>query len=530
MPTRLSTARGHLEFALGLGPFLRRRTTVDEAKLVVAEQLANREENFLRVLRTQVYDQPLSPYRALLAAARIGHADVERMVAARGLEGALHELFDAGVYVTFEELKGRAPIVRDGVELAADATRFDSPDVRAGLVVATSGSTGTPTRTQLDLHHIAQQAKHMLLGYHMQDLLDAPAALWRGMLPDSSGVGNILRHAHMGKPMDRFFVTSRVAENRPAWLYTLLTYLLPVLGRLHGEPFPWPRYVPLDDPLPIVRWLQTALAARGKALVRTGVSKAVRISLEAQARHVDLTGAVFFGAGEAPSPAKLAAIAASGARHVTIYPVTEVGLLGLACDNPLDGTDVHLMTNHVALLQRPVPVADRTVDAFCLTTLLPTSPKTLLNVLIDDCGIVETRACGCLLGQLGFAAHLRQIQSYGKLTGEGVTLIGSDVVHILEHVLPARFGGGPLDYQLVEEEDTAGLTRMVLHVDPSIAIADEAAVVETFLAAMRHGSPGTQNALGHLRDGRTLGVRRAPPLRGGRGKHLPIRTLGNRAR
>ena len=41
----------------------------------------------------------------------------------------------------------------------------------------------------------------------------------------------------------------------------------------------------------------------------------------------------------------------------------------------------------------------------------------------------------------GFTTHLREVRSYSKLTGEGVTLIGDEMIHLLEHVLPARFGG-----------------------------------------------------------------------------------------
>ena len=43
----------------------------------------------------------------------------------------------------------------------------------------------------------------------------------------------------------------------------------------------------------------------------------------------------------------------------------------------------------------------------------------------------------------------------------------------MERVLPARFGGSPLDYQLMEEEDERGFTRLSLLVSPKLRIADE---------------------------------------------------------
>src|SRR5207248_5736504 len=140
---------------------------------------------------------------------------------------------------------------------------------------------------------------------------------------------------------------------------------------------------------------------------------------------------------------------------------------------------VHFFKDGLALIQhsRPVPGAELTVDAFHFTTLLSTSPKLLLNVESDDYGLMETRSCGCPLESYGYTEHLRQIRSFRKLTGEGVTLVGSEMVHILEEVLPSRFGGSPLDYQLVEEEDEQGFTRLGLVVSPRIEIADEAAVI-----------------------------------------------------
>ena len=56
------------------------------------------------------------------------------------------------------------------------------------------------------------------------------------------------------------------------------------------------------------------------------------------------------------------------------------------------------------------------------------------------------------------------------MTGEGMTLIGTDMVRILEEDLPRRFGGSPLDYQLMEEEDERGFTRLSLVVSPDVVL------------------------------------------------------------
>ena len=48
----------------------------------------------------------------------------------------------------------------------------------------------------------------------------------------------------------------------------------------------------------------------------------------------------------------------------------------------------------------------------------------------------DERRCHCLFDELGFVQHLHTIRSTHKLTGEGVTFLGPDLVHVLEDALP----------------------------------------------------------------------------------------------
>ncbi len=132
---------------------------------------------------------------------------------------------------------------------------------------------------------------------------------------------------------------------------------------------------------------------------------------------------------------------------------------------------------------------------------------------------METRSCGCPLEALGFTEHVREVYSFRKLTSEGLTLVGSQVIRILEEVLPARFGGSALDYQLSEEEDERGLTRLNLIINPAVPIADEAAVIETFV----NGFDAKPQAI--LRQARTIRVKRMMPTVSGRGKLMPLNLL-----
>jgi hypothetical protein len=71
---------------------------------------------------------------------------------------------------------------------------------------------------------------------------------------------------------------------------------------------------------------------------------------------------------------------------------------------------------------------------------------------------------------------------------KGLPLVGSLMLHILEAVLPAHFGGNPLDYQLLEEEDQQGFNRLSRLVSPKIQIKDEIHPFETVLQALKRSS------------------------------------------
>jgi hypothetical protein len=191
---------------------------------------------------------------------------------------------------------------------------------------------------------------------------------------------------------------------------------------------------------------------------------------------------------------------------------------------------VALDTHVVFACPRAVPGTGETVTSFYLTSVHPTAPKMLLNVEFDDCGILDERSCSCPLEALGLTTHLRSIRSFGKLVGEGVSLLGSEMSQILESVLPARFGGSPLDYQL-EESDEDGYTRLTLVVSPRVAIADEARVIEVVLQALGEMNPATDVARAFWQQGQTFRVRRGEPYTTARGKQslLVRRTIRTEA-
>jgi hypothetical protein len=146
----------------------------------------------------------------------------------------------------------------------------------------------------------------------------------------------------------------------------------------------------------------------------------------------------------------------------------------------------------------------------------------LLNLSLGEAATVEPRRCGCPLETAGWGTHLHTIRSFEKLTAGGMTFLGTDVIRVLEQVLPGRFGGGPADYQLVEEEGRDGSARLRLLVHPDVGPLDSRAVGEAFLAGLSNGS-GNDRVMGLAwREAALIHVERRAPLTTASGKVLHL--------
>lgn len=499
--------------------------SMDDARTRARTRLAQRNDTFLQIVEQSIYANPRSPYFALLKNAQCELGDLRGRIKACGIEETLRELRRAGVYITFNEFKGRAPLVRGGLELKVQASDFDNPMLAPTFYSETGGSSGTAQRVARPLQQYATLWHHQMLVRHAQGVLDAPFGVWRGILPDGSGLNNNFYPTPYGRVADRWFTQIKpFGSSQGAGKYSLYTYYYVLLARLYGVRLPFPQYVPIERALVVAQWAHAMVQAHGACLIATTVSRGLRVCLAARAAGLDLSGVKFMIAGEPLTPGKARGITDAGANYFSTYGMTEAGRVAMGCAAPLDCTDVHVMSDSFALIpfDHPIEGFDLSVPAFHVTTLYSASPKLMLNVEIDDYGVVEERACGCELGALGYTTHLRQIRSYSKLTGEGVTLVGSDMVRILEEVLPARFGGTPLDYQLLEQEDEAGLTRLSLVISPRVVIRDERAVIDTVLAALRQTSIAADAARSTWEQAGTLQIKRMEPIWTARGKFMPL--------
>jgi hypothetical protein len=212
---------------------------------------------------------------------------------------------------------------------------------------------------------------------------------------------------------------------------------------------------------------------------------------------------------------------------VSDYGSSEAGgPVGYGCLNATAADDNHLFHDLHALIQ-PGPnhgtpaLPER---ALLITSLRASSPVILLNVSMGDQATLAERSCGCPLEPFGWAQHLQDIRSFEKLTAGGMTFFDTDVVRLLEEVLPSHFGGGPTDYQLVEQEDDQGRPSLRLRVHPRLGPLDEAVIMDLFLKEIGSGS-GVERVmeLAWRQAGLLTVERRAPRLTaGGKIQHLDV--------
>ena len=88
--------------------------------------------------------------------------------------------------------------------------------------------------------------------------------------------------------------------------------------------------------------------------------------------------------------------------------------------------------------------------------------------------------------------------------------------------MPARFGGEPTDYQLVEEEDQQGFTRLSALVHPRLGPVDEKAIVECIEETL-HAVDRVQAAV--WQESEVVRIRRASPMLTKAGKFMPLHHL-----
>ena len=516
-----------LRYAIGLRTFLRSPLSEDDCRRIIAEASQNRERTFLQLLKRGVFDFPQSPYLALLRWARVEYGDIERMVIAGGIETAMERLAGAGVHLSLDEFKGRRQIERPGLSLEVTAEDFDNPLLAGEFEVESGGSTGARRRMKIDFDLLTYDAACHFATFAAAGVADRPLGIWRGVPPDSSGLKHGLLAAKLGTPMERWFSPTRASWRGEAFKFAVLTAYSVHAAGLWGGRIPKPEYVPLSDGRPVARWLAEKAARGDPAVLSAAASNAVSACVAAKEAGLDIAGTVFRVSGEPFTEAKHRLVAGLGARTFSAWSMAEAGPLGGGCANREAVDEVHLFSGKIAAFQRSrlLPDGQSEIAALYLTTVITSTPKIMLNLDSGDYGVLTKRRCGCPLELAGFHDHLHTIRNYEKLTAGGMHFMGSDVIRLVEEILPAAHGGLPTDYQFVEEHKES-ITRVSILVSPRVGDVDESQVVNTVLRFLGAQGHGDRLMTTFWEQGRTLRVVRGEPYVTPASKTPPLRVLG----
>ncbi|HEY6199563.1 MAG TPA: hypothetical protein VI231_13200 [Candidatus Binatia bacterium] len=526
MIARIGTGvAGLFELAVALPAFFRQTVTLERAHDGITRALADRDERFLRLVQSRIYRVPQSPYLRLLRIAGCEFSDLETSVRRDGIEATLHKLAVAGVYLDAGEFKGKREVVRGATSFRVSPSEFDPQDRSSGIVTQSTGSSNRPIASIATLERLAIWALYQCIFYDAHGLFLSSHAVYDAAVPAGAGIRTILNRTKAGIPMDKWFAREvPTPDGFVKYSSAMTSFVVVALAKLFGPGAALPETVHHEDLTPIVDWF-TRTRAQGRACcLKTSSSNAVRVAQAAARAGISLAGMTFHVGGEPFTESKHAVLQRAGASAVTDYAFEGGGLTGVGCANPAYLDEVHLLHPHMVAIRRPHPIilGDSSVYPLLCTTLHSGYGSLLFNVENGDYGVLESRDCGCALERVGLKFHLHHIRSYEKFTSEGMNYSYGDLYEFVERTLPSEFGGSIGDYQIAEEEDEAGQTRLTLRVDPKLGAIDEGKLLARLRAELGRGAWNNEFQAREWAKAGTLRVRREAPVASARGKILPL--------
>lgn len=526
----------YLRFLFGLRKFIKGRITPPEAlelaEKILQKRVASREKNFLTLVNKGIFEYPRSPYLKLLSPKKITFSDIKQWVEKDGLQSALSKLRSEGMYFTVEEFKGKKKVSRNGICFSLSEEDFDNPFLSIAYEVRSGATRSAGTRIRIDFDYLIERSFYDAFILNIHGVLTSPIANWFPVFPGAPGINSSLRFARIGNPPKVWFSQVEKSYLKVNWEKRWGTNYIIYMSRLLGVPLAKPKFVDLNNAYEVAKWASITLSNYPNCMIYTFASSAVRVCMAAKENNLNISGTRFFVTGEPLTPQKKKEIEATGAKVVPIYGISEAGVVAAGCNQDYPESDhCHYLKDTIEIInyKRKVDLSDSLVNSLLFTSILYESPKILLNVEMGDYGEVETRPCSCRFGKLGFDRHISQIRSFEKLTGEGVTFVDTDFIHIIEEVLPKTFGGESIDYQLVEVENSNGITNLNLLISPRIGDVDEKIVIETFLKCLKSAedSPESwaQSGSEMWSQVDTLKIKRDFPIPTKRAKILPFHIL-----
>jgi hypothetical protein len=448
-----------------------------------------------------------------------------------GVEETLESLARQGVYFTADEFKGKRDVIRGSVSFRVAPNDFEPPLPSAGVTTRSSGTSNAPIASVGSLERWGERTSSHCLFYSAHDLFSRAHGIFEGILPSGGGIRAIVQHARLGIPTERWFARRMPTNNRSSRSYnTFMTHLFVAMANIYGPGAARPEFTSLDEIDRIVEWIAEVKRKGRNCCIKTSASNATRIAQAAGQKGASIHGTKFHLGGEPFTEAKRDAIARAGAEAVTDYAFEGGGSVAMACANPLYIDDMHVQQHRLAVIALPLSIDGRssTMPRLFCTTLHDGYAKMLLNVANGDYATFENRTCGCAFERVGLNLHLHHIRSYEKFTSEGMNYFYGDLHDFFESDLPREFGGRPGDYQLVEEEDAGGQTRLTLRVHPDISIIDQQRLLGRLRGRLAGGPRGNAFQTKIWGEAGTFRISREAPYASPRGKILPLHFVRSR--
>ena len=520
-----SDAKGLFGLIKEVPQFFQERVTLDRANEQIKRDLDRREERFLELVRCQIFERPNSPYLKLLRLTGCEFSDLQNAVRRFGIEETLVRLAGEGAFLTIEEFKGKKDVIRGRHSFRVFPNSFDNDNGSSGYRTQSSGTSNQPTRSFVSLGLLAIRTPASCLAFAAHGLFSHVHAMYDSILPGSGGINNLLIYSKMGVTTDRWFAQKVPIRSRSERLYHYFTTQLIVAAASRcGSGFPKPEFLAHEELETIIRWASAQQALQRGCCITTAASNAARIARVARRLGVSLESTKFIVTGEPFTDSKREAIEAVGATGIPRYTYGGSVNIGYGCANPLFTDEVHVNQHLLALCANPRPLGPTSpaINPLLCTTLDPAFPRLLFNVESGDYGLMIRRDCGCALEKAGLSLHLYSIRSFEKFTSEGMNYFYGDLYELFERTFPREFGGGPGDYQLMEEEDETGQTRLTLVVHPEVKDLDEKRIIAVLRAELSKGSRSDRFMTDVWTRAGTFKLRRKIPYASPRGKILPL--------
>jgi len=515
----LAEIRGALGLLRRLPLYVRRRLTYEEAVATVQRRLGQRAENFCLRVREQIWPEPHHPYRLLLENAGYrGPSEIASLIQQAGLESGLRELLRRGVYLTVDESRGRCEVRRGRLTFRVQSQQLQNPHTRREMMLQSSGSSGQAVSVSLDLDSRREHLANMLLTNVAGPMSPPPArSMWT--IPTAASMGfNLDWQVCFGEPMSGRFSLIDPHQQQVPLRVRLGNLWLELLDKVLRLRTPRLQYAPAEDPAPVLAWIARVKRDGRVPSISTYPSAALKLAEAAASAGVDVSGTWIVSRGEPLTQVRRERLEAAGMRVQTIYGTTETLAVAYSCDRARLADEAHLLEDMHAIIQAGDDVPSLPAETVLFTTLNPKSAMVLINFSSGDTAVLEHGGCGCRFEELGWRTRLHTIRSVEESTGAGMTFASTDAVRVLEEVLPQRFGGSPVDYQLVERESADGRPELEIVVDPGIGPVDAAQVVQVFLQELGSSSVTQQLMSLVWQDASIVRVVRRPPARNAAGK------------